>query len=100
MSYLVSWFKRFFFLTPIEYLNVKGFCVFWIIQNVKLRPETRALIIRELLSVQRLASLDDCANGDSGKSNKQRPENYIGHMETANAEITGRTLAQNEADGA
>ena len=88
MNYLGLWLKRLFWLTPIEYSNIKGFLVFCIIQNIELRPETRALIIRELLAMQRLACLDGCANGDSGKSNEQRPKNYIRHMETFNVEVT------------
>ncbi len=75
---------RFFWLSRIEFLNVKGFFAFWFIKNVELRPETRDLIIRELLRMQSLNSLEGCADRDSKESNEQRPKNYIGHLVASN----------------
>ncbi len=62
--------KRFFWFTHADRLNIKGFFVCWVIENVELHPETRALIIRELLAMQRLDHFKDCSNGDGSKSDE------------------------------
>jgi hypothetical protein len=68
----------------IDWLNVNGFFVCWIIEHVELSPQTRSFIVRKLLGMGVLNGLQGSSDSEQEERRHQTPEPKFRHVLSPN----------------